>query len=292
MAHRKLVWMLLFVFLAGCTHRQLTKSTVATASTVTEIQYQIILSNIAMFTCMPETLPWHLRLEDGTIQISDEGGLSGDGGLTMFNGTRLGIDQFGPRALREVSEQWGGSPVTSPIELKDLQDVYRQALGLEPLPDPRVIRQARREQERQAEQERKDNENGGNGNGGNGLRRPRNGNRVQNAGAFQTPTEQAPMPIGPLFTDPPGVREGPEIVENDDEEDEIDVPMGWFQIGSKKDVPQNACYVGCYGDVYAWAMPEDMASLSHFALIVLTITELSPEEIGPARGLIGRRARR
>ena len=45
-------------------------------------------------------------------------------------------------AVRSVTEQWGAHPVTDPLVVKTLQDVYRQAVGLPPLPDPILLGQS------------------------------------------------------------------------------------------------------------------------------------------------------
>lgn len=144
-----MIMVLLVTLASGCTHRQLTKSTVRTASTIMEIEYRMVLDNLAMFTCRPDSLPWHIKLKDGTVQISDEGTFSADA-FTTFGGNRPGLDTFGPEFSRDVSEQWGADAVTDPLEVKTLQDVYRQAIGLPPEPDPSFITQAKRHQAREA----------------------------------------------------------------------------------------------------------------------------------------------
>jgi hypothetical protein len=61
-------------------------------------------------------------------------------------------------------------------------------------------------------------------------------------------------------------------------------PAGWYQLGAKRDVPPDACYVGCYGDRYAWVTPEGMPGLARFTLTVLAVVKLKPGEPG-RRGL-------
>ncbi len=41
---------------------------------------------------------------------------------------------------------------------------------------------------------------------------------------------------------------------------------GWFGVGRKRDVPRNACYVGCYCDTYVWVPPENVESLTRLTL--------------------------
>src|SRR6185437_16008908 len=52
----------------------------------------------------------------------------------------------------------------------------------------------------------------------------------------------------------------------------VEIPVGWFHVGRKCDVPQCACYVGRHCDTYVWVTSEGMNGLSRFTLIVLAIT--------------------
>ncbi len=63
----------------GCTHRVLMRSMVHQASTVMDIEYQMVLDNIAMFECNPSALPWHVRIKDGVVQVNDQEGIEGLG---------------------------------------------------------------------------------------------------------------------------------------------------------------------------------------------------------------------
>ncbi len=49
------------------------------------------------------------------------------------------------------------------------------------------------------------------------------------------------------------------------------LPIGWYCVGGEKDVPEDACYVGQYGDTYAWVMPEGVDGLTRFTITVLDI---------------------
>src|SRR5260370_37005969 len=48
-------------------------------------------------------------------------------------------------------------------------------------------------------------------------------------------------------------------------------PRGWFGMGGKKDVPKNACYVGCHGCTYVWVTPEGMNDLALFTMGALDL---------------------
>jgi hypothetical protein len=60
------------------------------------------------------------------------------GGFTTTGG-RLDIDRFGPSGSRNVSEPWGTDAVADPQRLTGLQDLYRTAPGLPPLPTPNTV---------------------------------------------------------------------------------------------------------------------------------------------------------
>src|SRR4051794_5955952 len=91
----------LCIGLTGCTHHQLTRSTVLATTTVMDIQYRTVLTNLAMLSCHPEALPSHIDLEDGVVQINDEAAFGTSGGFTS-TGTRFGIERYGPSGRREV----------------------------------------------------------------------------------------------------------------------------------------------------------------------------------------------
>jgi hypothetical protein len=117
----------------GCTHKALRKHTVLTAGTVTEMQYEMVLSNVAMLACHPGLLPWHVRLNDGAIQVNDEGRFNAESLLYRESPPILGFDRLGPRVARNVTEQWDVGPVTDPRRLKALQAAYRRLFALGPL---------------------------------------------------------------------------------------------------------------------------------------------------------------
>ena len=125
---------LLLLSLVGCTHEQLVSSTARTAGTVIDIQYQMVLDNLARMQRDPAALPSQIRIKQGTVQVSDEVGLYQLQVPFTADGT-FG----GPRAERTVSEQWGADAISDPLAVKQLQDIYRVALGHPPFPDPSFL---------------------------------------------------------------------------------------------------------------------------------------------------------
>ena len=79
---------------------------------------------------------------------------------------------------------------------------------------------------------------------------------------------------------------GNEKVPADLDASDFDIPVGWFSIGCKKDVPKDACYVGRFRDRYAWVMPGEVHGLAKFTLAVLTITKLESGEANGKGGLM------
>lgn len=49
------------------------------------------------------------------------------------------------------------------------------------------------------------------------------------------------------------------------------MPRGWYQVGCKDDVPDNACYVGHHCDTYVWVTADGMDGFSRFTITVMDI---------------------
>ncbi len=147
--------------LAGCTHVQLATSTSRAASTVMEIQYQMVMDNLARMERFPATLPSQIRMKQGTVQVSDELG------LYQLEASGSASGSFGgPRVERTVSEQWGADAICDPFAVKQLQDVYRAALQLAPFRDPGFIDVERARASRHAGSTRNSSNQGGSGHTG------------------------------------------------------------------------------------------------------------------------------
>jgi hypothetical protein len=48
-------------------------------------------------------------------------------------------------------------------------------------------------------------------------------------------------------------------------------PRGWFNVGGKRDVPANACYVGRHNRTYVWVTPDGMNGLAVFTMGALDL---------------------
>ena len=228
----RLTGVVLLWLLTGCTHEQLVISTAHTASTVMDIQYQMIMDNLARMERNSAALPAQIRIKQGTVQVSDEVGLY----QLEVPGTASG-SFGGPRAERTVSEQWGADAITDPLALKQLQDVYRTAMHFPPLEEPAFLHLQQVQAAAQASVKPKSDQD----------------------------SSKAMMKINL----------------------QRDVPLGWFQVGSEKQVPADARYVGHSGDSWAWVSPNGLPGLSRFTLLILFITKLGPgDNTGAGMGLM------
>lgn len=227
-------WCVCLIWCSGCTSEQLLQSTSNTAGTVMDIQYQIVLDNGCRLARDPAALPSQIRIKQGTIQVSDEWGLYQ---LQIPISSETAI--AGPRAERTVSEQWGADAISDPRALKQLQDLYRAALGLPPLPDPVYLAT---QQDQLASSPRPQ--------------------KAKTQRSHATTAAATTQPQGKLKIDL-----------------DRDVPRGWLHYGARRDVPRNRVrYLSHCGDTWAWVMPQDMPNLSQFTLLVLYVTKLGPGE--------------
>lgn len=136
-------WIILAALAAlgtGCTHVALERRTVKQASTLTDLQYQQVLDNAAMFACNPDALAWHLKLVGGSVQVTDQGTAELGAGFGAVLEARTG-SVFSPTltAQRGVVGQWNGVPAVDSDELELLQLAYQKAVH--PLDEDGRIRQ-------------------------------------------------------------------------------------------------------------------------------------------------------
>jgi hypothetical protein len=127
---------LLFVFLllSGCsTHLALRKNTLRTTNTLTDLEYQQVLCNVARFHCNPDTIPSFAVATTGTVAVNDQN----SAGVSPTYSPTLTFAQQGGGALpilsllfpfaaqRTVAENWSLAPVTDADNLRRLRCAYR-----------------------------------------------------------------------------------------------------------------------------------------------------------------------
>jgi hypothetical protein len=54
------------------------------------------------------------------------------------------------------------------------------------------------------------------------------------------------------------------------------IPMGWYCVGRRRDVPRDALYVAHHGDVYTWVMPEGLEGFTRFTMTVIDLATGKP----------------
>lgn len=64
---------------------------------------------------------------------------------------------------------------------------------------------------------------------------------------------------------------------NEIEKDLREIPVNWFHVGRKHDVPKDAYYVGRYQDSYVWVCSDGLQELSNFTLKVLDFSSIIKE---------------
>jgi hypothetical protein len=125
---------LAFVSMAsGCkTHQVLAENFVRTTATVTDLNYRLVLTNVALFTGDPNTIPSFAVLNAGTVTVTDSKTLnvSGAAAPTIAFAQQAGGTPFlllagGPTVERDLTENWSMVPITEPETLHRLRCAFQ-----------------------------------------------------------------------------------------------------------------------------------------------------------------------
>jgi hypothetical protein len=104
---------------------QLKRSTLAQGQTLTDLEYTMVLDNIAMQRQMPGALPWHLKVTQGSIGIDD--GINGNFNYNWESGFGSLINRsLGVNGGRNWDESWTVVPEIDSLHLRNLQTAYSQ----------------------------------------------------------------------------------------------------------------------------------------------------------------------
>lgn len=104
---------------SSCTSYQLQRNTLAQGRTWTEIQYEMVLDNIAMFREAPGSLPWHITITQGVNAVTDTV-------TPNFTHTWPTIaNTFGISGSRNWQDNWTVVPLSDDTKLKVLQKIYQ-----------------------------------------------------------------------------------------------------------------------------------------------------------------------
>src|ERR1043166_5989704 len=107
---------------AGCTSAQLRFNTVRQVSTLTRLQHQVVLDNLAAFSCNFDAIPFQANLRAGGTQVVDSGSVTAPYLHVSEILASLGL-------TRTAVDQWQMSPVTDETTLRLLRIAYRRSLG-------------------------------------------------------------------------------------------------------------------------------------------------------------------
>jgi hypothetical protein len=115
---------------SGCqTHRLLRDDSIKMATTVTDLQYQQVLNNIAMFVHNPSTIPSLVAVTSGTASVQDQKGYIGNANyaptlpFNLQGGGALPILTilFNPSVQRQVTENWSLVPISDVDHLRRIR---------------------------------------------------------------------------------------------------------------------------------------------------------------------------
>lgn len=253
--------------LAGCTSGRLRQRTLNQGSTLPELQYQQVLDNLAQFARHPGSLPWHVNLREGTSQVTDS--LAGGAALDLGPPVTWFPQLLGSRT---AVAQWGMAPLIDATELRLLRVAYRRALGAPDMPTPRLLDELAHELKDQL------------------ALNPDLRNESELFYEYQSRVSPSPRELDArvittndaTFCDDPARDHSP-LARNvcrkigTIQEELAAIQPGWFHVGSRRDVPKDACYVGKSGDCYAWVGADGIDPLTEFTLTVLKISSLIKE---------------
>jgi hypothetical protein len=260
----------------GCTNTQLRISTVNQGATLADIQYQMVLRNLATFADNPSAIPWHNSVTTGTAQVADAATAHS---AFMANFPRQVLMRFfewdpGFSGSRTIVQQWSTNPIVHTDALRVLQMAYRRAYGIQEMPDKKLLDDVAHDIKKQiisTEDLRTESY----------LFYQSQFSKLEKSydalrrGTNSTVGEQTLMPaLGE--PDPDAERKSPLAREvarevNDIIEDLQSIPTGWFGVGSWRDVPKDACFVAHDGKVYVWVTRDHRDDLSKFTMVVLDI---------------------
>lgn len=123
---------------AGCEPLQLRNHVVRQAATLSDIQYQQVLDNLAMFRQNPASLPYFSLAPTGSVQIQQvdaaSGGVNWDYAFLGSAGAFINhADKktLGLMASQQTVGAWATSSVLNPDELSLMRCAYQRTVGCE-----------------------------------------------------------------------------------------------------------------------------------------------------------------
>jgi hypothetical protein len=117
--------MLAIAACCGCTSNQLRRSTLNQARTWTDLQYQQVLDNVALFVNNPGSMPYFAGVGGGVADIKDSASVNSGLFVSWFySWFNVGSDNLGLGASRQRNENWSLAPVYQAPKLADMRFMY------------------------------------------------------------------------------------------------------------------------------------------------------------------------
>jgi hypothetical protein len=119
---------------AGCqTHHALATNTVCTTDTLTDLNYQQVMDNMARFVHNPSSMPSIAIISAGTVTVGDQKSINGNATyaptLAFFQQQGAGMPivntLLNPSASRTVTENWSMMPVTDIDNLRRIRCAFQ-----------------------------------------------------------------------------------------------------------------------------------------------------------------------
>jgi hypothetical protein len=272
---------------SGCMSEQLRQTTVHQASTLTDLQYHMVLENLAMFAANPGAMPWHVNLTGGATQLTDSGQGMFSLGANIYRISRASFLNLSPavNASRTTVQQWGHTPVTDGDELRLLRIAYRRACGSPEMPSPEFLDDLAHDLKKMIVATED-------------LRTESilfyEDRFLNQRKSYDTLNQNTDSTVGSQrFFEPDAdparaARKTPLAREVAHEVNEIvdelrKIGGGWYGVGRKHDVPKDACYVAHHGHVYLWVCPGGVDGLTEFTLSILEMASA----LQPPAGMAG-----
>jgi hypothetical protein len=118
----------------GCrTHLSLRDNTVLTTETITDLNYQQVLDNLARFVASPAIMPSLAIVYAGTVNVSDQKSINANAiyAPTLTSAMQFGAGLpilsmlFNPSGSRNLTENWSLAPVTDVDSLRRIRCAFQ-----------------------------------------------------------------------------------------------------------------------------------------------------------------------
>jgi len=262
--------------ISGCTNTQLRITTLNQGSTLADLQYLMIMRNLATFAENPSAIPWHMSITTGTAQVADAATAKSAFVAHFQNLLSNKFLEWDPAVSgsRTIVQQWSTNPIVHTDALKVIQMAYRRALGFQDMPDKKLLDDVAHDIKKQIISTEDLRTESALFYQSQFIKLEKSYDSLRR-GTNTTVGDQHLMPeVGE--PDPDAERKSPLAREvarevNDIVEDLQSVSTGWFGVGRWHDVPKDACFVAHEGKTYVWVTKEHRDDLSKFTMVVLDI---------------------